>query len=56
MKNIDDIKSMDVYEMASFLENVMNKEICNFCSNNNCMYDSCAEGLVKWLLQENDKS
>ena len=54
MNNYEEIKSMNIPEMASFLANVIGKEICDFCANNNCIYDSCAEGLIKWLERESE--
>jgi len=40
--------------MASFIENVTYKELCDFCANKGCMYDSCADGIIKWLKSEEE--
>lgn len=52
MNNFEDIKRMTVVEMASFIQNIAEKEICDFCIDNNCNYDNCAEGIIKWLRQD----
>lgn len=55
MNNFESIKSMNIYEMASFIENVSYKKLCDFCANKGCMHNSCADGIIKWLESESEQ-
>lgn len=55
MNNYEDIKSMSIDQLASFLANVSEKELCAYCANKNCMYHNCGEGVIKWLESESEE-
>ena len=54
MNNFEQIKSMNVDEMAEFLSNVVYCEMCpisDFC-NGDTIYQECPEKFKQWLLSE----
>ena len=55
--NLEKIKSLDADEMSKFLDDFRKKNKCCYCgykNNGMCpgLWNDCASGLYKWLMQE----